>query len=75
MNAPAEEAEAHAKVSKRENRIYVGNLAYDCNYKDLEKFMSGGAFGFLDWTGLERTESGWVFINGDWWHGLLLNGV
>ncbi|KAK8849790.1 hypothetical protein IAR55_005126 [Kwoniella newhampshirensis] len=41
MNAPAEEAEAHAKVSKRENRLYVGNLAYDCNYKDLEKFMSG----------------------------------
>lgn len=41
MNAPAEEAEAHAKVSKRENRIYVGNLAYDVNYKDLEKFMSG----------------------------------
>lgn len=45
MNAPAEEAEAHAKISKRENRIYVGNLAYDCNYKDLEKFMKGGGFG------------------------------
>ena len=45
MNAPAEEAEAHAKVSKRENRLYVGNLPYDCNYKDLEKFMSGGGFG------------------------------
>ena len=44
MNAPAEEAEAHAKVSKRENRLYVGNLPYDCNYKDLEKFMSGGGF-------------------------------
>jgi len=42
MNAPAAEAEAHAKVSKRENRLYVGNLPYDCNYKDLEKFMSGG---------------------------------
>lgn len=41
MNAPAEEGEAHAKVSKRENRLYIGNLAYDCNYKDLEKFMSG----------------------------------
>ncbi|ORY34640.1 hypothetical protein BCR39DRAFT_513770 [Naematelia encephala] len=41
MNAPIEEAEAHAKVSKRENRLYVGNLAYDCNYKDLEKYMSG----------------------------------
>ena len=45
MNAPAAEAEAHAKVSKRENRLYVGNLPYDCNYKDLEKFMSGGGFG------------------------------
>lgn len=41
MNAPQEEAEAHAKISRRENRLYVGNLAYDCNYKDLEKFMSG----------------------------------
>jgi len=51
MNAPAEEGEAHAKVSKRENRLYIGNLAYDCNYKDLEKFMKGGAFGwdFLAW--------------------------
>ena len=49
MNAPAAEAEAHAKVSKRENRLYVGNLPYDCNYKDLEKFMSGGGFG-LDFT-------------------------
>lgn len=42
MNAPKEEAEAHAAVSKRENRLYVGNLAYDCTYKDLEKFMKGG---------------------------------
>jgi hypothetical protein len=51
MNAPVEEGEAHAKVSKRENRLYIGNLAYDCNYKDLEKFMKGGAFGwdFLAW--------------------------
>ena len=52
MNAPAEEAEAHAKVSKRENRLYVGNLAYDCNYKDLEKFMSGGGF--------QRISFGWA---------------
>ncbi|RXK37997.1 RNP domain-containing protein [Tremella mesenterica] len=41
MNAPTEEAAAHAKVSKRENRLYIGNLAYHCNYKDLEKFMRG----------------------------------
>lgn len=51
MNAPQDEAEAHAKVSKRENRLYVGNLAYDCNYKDLEKFMRGGGFGSLPWMG------------------------
>lgn len=44
MNAPPEEAEAHARVSKRENRIYVGNLSYDCNYRDLKKFMMGGAY-------------------------------
>ncbi|KAL7425248.1 g-strand binding protein [Cryptotrichosporon argae] len=41
MNAPAAEAEAHARVSRREHRLYVGNLAYDCNYRDLERFMSG----------------------------------
>ena len=46
MNAPAEEAEAHAKVSKRENRLYIGNLAYDCNYRDLEGFMKQGGSGF-----------------------------
>lgn len=50
MNAPAEEAEAHAKVSKRENRLYIGNLAYDCNYRDLEGFMKPGGFG-LDYFG------------------------
>jgi hypothetical protein len=57
MNAPAEEAEAHAKVSKRENRLYIGNLAYDVNYRDLEAFMKPGAldldFSFLDWIGLD----------------------
>lgn len=57
MNAPAEEAEAHAKISQRENRLYVGNLSYEVNYKDLEKFMSGGGFLFglrmgLVWNGL-----------------------
>ena len=54
MNAPPAEAEAHAKVSKRENRLYVGNLPYDCNYKDLEKFMSGGG-SFPDFIGLDWT--------------------
>lgn len=59
MNAPAEEAEAHAKVSKRENRLYVGNLAYDCNYKDLEGLMKPGGFG-LDHSGLDfKSVYGW----------------
>lgn len=58
MNAPAEEGEAHAKVSKRENRLYIGNLAYDCNYKDLEKFMKGGAFWMEFRLGLDRVGSG-----------------
>nr|XP_019043686.1 RNP domain-containing protein [Kwoniella bestiolae CBS 10118]OCF22616.1 RNP domain-containing protein [Kwoniella bestiolae CBS 10118] len=42
MNATQDEAEAHAKISKRENRLYVGNLAYDVTYKDLSNFMSSG---------------------------------
>jgi len=72
MNAPAEEAEAHAKVSKRENRLYVGNLAYDCNYKDLEKFMSGGGSrisldGCLD-DGCSRW-IGWDACWGNWRRG------
>jgi RNA recognition motif-containing protein len=44
FNAPAEEATAHAAVSQRENRVYVGNLSYECRYKDLENFMTDGAF-------------------------------
>lgn len=43
MNAPPEEAEAHARVSRRENRLYVGNLSYSCTYRDLREFMMGGA--------------------------------
>ncbi|KAI1785974.1 RNA-binding domain-containing protein [Ganoderma leucocontextum] len=41
MNAPHEEAVEFAKVSKRENRVYVGNLAYDVKYRDLMEFMRG----------------------------------
>lgn len=64
MNAPAAEAEAHAKVSKRENRLYIGNLAYDCNYKDLEKFMAGGGFGVcLDFLGMDRSGE-WCGLGG-----------
>lgn len=42
MNADPEEASEFAKISKRENRVYVGNLAYDVKYGDLIEFMRGG---------------------------------
>ena len=45
MNAPHEEAMEFAKVSKRENRVYVGNLSYDVRYRDLMEFMRGGGWG------------------------------
>ena len=47
MNAPHEEAVEFAKVSKRENRVYVGNLSYDVKYRDLMEFMRGGGWGNL----------------------------
>ena len=33
------------KHSKRENRVYVGNLSYDVKYRDLIEFMRGGEWG------------------------------
>ena len=45
MNAPHEEAAEFSKQSKRENRVYVGNLSYDVKYRDLMEFMRGGGFG------------------------------
>jgi hypothetical protein len=47
MNADHEEAVEFAKVSKRENRVYVGNLSYDVKYRDLMEFMRGGGWGNL----------------------------
>jgi hypothetical protein len=47
MNAPHEEAVEFAKISKRENRVYVGNLSYDVKYRDLMEFMRGGGWGNL----------------------------
>lgn len=44
MNAPHEEAVEFAKQSKRENRVYVGNLSYDVKYRDLMEFMRGGGW-------------------------------
>ncbi|TFY75194.1 hypothetical protein EWM64_g8817 [Hericium alpestre] len=41
MNAPHEEAVEFSKISKRENRVYVGNLSYDVKYRDLMEFMRG----------------------------------
>ncbi|KAF5392555.1 hypothetical protein D9757_002170 [Collybiopsis confluens] len=41
MNAEHEEAAEFAKISKRENRVYVGNLSYDVRYRDLMEFMRG----------------------------------
>ena len=45
MNADHEEAVEFAKISKRENRVYVGNLSYDVKYRDLMEFMWGGGWG------------------------------
>ena len=45
MNAEHEEAVEFAKISKRENRVYVGNLSYDVKYRDLMEFMRGGGWG------------------------------
>ena len=45
MNASHEEAVEFAKQSKRENRVYVGNLSYDVKYRDLMEFMRGGGWG------------------------------
>lgn len=55
MNAPQEEASEFAKISKRENRVYVGNLAYDVKYGDLIEFMKPGGwkrFSCLIWSWL-----------------------
>ncbi|KAJ7902624.1 hypothetical protein B0H14DRAFT_2427841 [Mycena olivaceomarginata] len=41
MNADHEEAMEFAKISKRENRVYVGNLSYEVRYRDLMEFMRG----------------------------------
>ena len=52
MNAPHEEAVEFAKISKRENRVYVGNLSYDVKYRDLLEFMRGGGW---------KMDIAWIF--------------
>jgi hypothetical protein len=44
INASHEEALEFSKISKKENRIYVGNLSYDVKYRDLLEFMRGGGW-------------------------------
>ena len=58
MNAPHEEAVEFAKISKRENRVYVGNLSYDVRYRDLMEFMRGGGFRFSFGLGREGCVGG-----------------
>jgi hypothetical protein len=74
MNADHEEAVEFAKISKRENRVYVGNLSYDVKYRDLMEFMRGGGLGnsslfrrciFWSFFGSTREEVQWfdhVFV-------------
>lgn len=58
MNADHEEAVEFAKISKRENRVYVGNLSYDVRYRDLMEFMRGGGLGISVFLSL-LDQSGW----------------
>ncbi|KAG9103278.1 hypothetical protein FRC06_011515 [Ceratobasidium sp. 370] len=44
INADPEEAAEMSKNSKKENRVYVGNLSYDVKYGDLMEFMRGGGW-------------------------------
>ncbi|KAF8761606.1 RNA-binding protein [Rhizoctonia solani] len=41
INADPDEAAEFSKSSKKENRVYVGNLSYDVKYGDLMEFMRG----------------------------------
>ena len=52
-----EEAVEFAKISKRENRVYVGNLSYDVKYRDLMEFMRGGGLGDY----LHQILVSWIF--------------
>jgi hypothetical protein len=59
MNASHEEAVEFAKISKRENRVYVGNLSYDVKYRDLMEFMRGGGLGNLDFSSIWERGGVW----------------
>ena len=51
-----------SKTSKRECRVYVGNLSYDVRYRDLMEFMRGGGFGLglKLWVGVEGCCKEWL---------------
>jgi hypothetical protein len=49
INAPLAEAEAHARTSVKENRVYVGNLPYNCTYQDLKNALQEGGWTKPDW--------------------------
>lgn len=60
MNADHEEAVEFAKTSKRENRVYVGNLSYDVKYRDLIEFMRGGGWGKFQISFIFRCGLAWL---------------
>lgn len=60
MNADHEEAVEFAKHSKRENRVYVGNLSYDVKYRDLIEFMRGGGWGKFQISFIFRCGLAWL---------------
>jgi hypothetical protein len=60
MNADHEEAVEFAKISKRENRVYVGNLSYEVRYRDLMEFMRGGGWGNPDPFSLNVEAQKWL---------------
>ncbi len=70
MNADHEEAVEFAKISKRENRVYVGNLSYDVKYRDLMEFMRGGGLGTIS-IFVSRI---FLAISGMTWNGFKLCG-
>lgn len=53
-----------SKNSKKENRVYVGNLSYDVKYGDLMEFMRGGGW-MMDF-GLGLVFGGGFFMGCFW---------
>lgn len=64
INADPDEAAEMSKNSKKENRVYVGNLSYDVKYGDLMEFMRGGGW-MMDF-GLGLVFGGGFFMGCFW---------